>query len=454
MTTGPATGAKTSGDEEALATVQRLIRNRCVTDPVARTGSEVRNAETLAAVLDVPGIEVTTHEAAAGRVNLVARLAGRDPTAPGLLLLGHSDVPAADEGAWDHDPFAAELHDGLLVGRGAMTMLSHLATMALALRDLASSGFTPSGHLTFVAAADGEADDRLGVAWLLEHHPEALDARWVLTENGGVPIPGADGIRLALIVAEKSIATYRLTIEGEPGHSALPFRVQTATQVAAAAITRMEAYRPRPRINDLYRRSVEGLGFGSAAASLLDAESLDRILDVMDMPEVARAMHAATSPSLAVMGVRSATTTAALPGGAIIDVLVRLLPGDDREDSLAVVHDALGDLADRVHVECLSWSPGSESPVDGELADALARASHQRYPGAHLWPTMTTGTTTGRLLRQRGQVTYGFGLHTDAIGAFTTSSHLHAADDEAIDPQSLVLMRGLWAQVARDLLGE
>jgi acetylornithine deacetylase/succinyl-diaminopimelate desuccinylase-like protein len=61
-------------------------------------------------------------------VSLITRIEGRDPSAPTLLLMGHTDVvPVSPEG-WQRDPFGAEVDDGIVWGRGAADMLNITAT--------------------------------------------------------------------------------------------------------------------------------------------------------------------------------------------------------------------------------------------------------------------------------------------------------------------------------------
>ena len=75
-------------------------------------------------------------EGAPGRVNVVARLRG--VSRAGITLLSHSDVVPAKEGNWTHDPFAAEMADGFLYGRGALDLkglgILHLMTVLLLAR--------------------------------------------------------------------------------------------------------------------------------------------------------------------------------------------------------------------------------------------------------------------------------------------------------------------------------
>ena len=147
---------------EATDLLQHLIRNACVNDGTPASGQEYRSADLLHGYLEGSGIDMETYEPSPGRKSLVAKIAGTDPSAPSLTLLGHTDVVPANGDDWTHDPFAGELIDGMVWGRGAIDMLNLTTTMAIAMRHLALSGFRPKGDLTYIAVADEEALSTFG----------------------------------------------------------------------------------------------------------------------------------------------------------------------------------------------------------------------------------------------------------------------------------------------------
>src|SRR5262249_62040687 len=149
--------------------------------------------DTLEEYLTSARLAIERYTAAPGRVSLVTRIEGRDPGAPALLLLGHTDVVPADGGGWRHDPFAADLEDGLVWGRGAIDMLNLPATMAIACRRLATDGFRPKGTLIFAAVADEEASGTWGVWHLLEHHADVIPPDSLITQPAALPTPSHHG---------------------------------------------------------------------------------------------------------------------------------------------------------------------------------------------------------------------------------------------------------------------
>ena len=139
-------------------------------------GNETPVAQLLADYLSDAGVKCELVARQADRANLVARIPGSDPDAESLAFVGHLDVVPADPRDWSHPPFAAEIDDaGYLFGRGAIDMKNEVAARAVAMAELARSGFQPHGDLWFIAVADeedGAAD--VGMRWLLETRPDIV----------------------------------------------------------------------------------------------------------------------------------------------------------------------------------------------------------------------------------------------------------------------------------------
>src|ERR1700733_3326936 len=154
---------------EVAELLQAMIRNACVNDGTPESGHENRNADLLRDLLDGRGLDMELYEPLPGRTSVVAKIEGRDPDAPALALLGHTDVVPANGEDWSHDPFGGEIIDGEVWGRGAVDMLNLTASMAVSVRHLADEGFRPDGDLVFMAVADEEALGDHGAGWLADN---------------------------------------------------------------------------------------------------------------------------------------------------------------------------------------------------------------------------------------------------------------------------------------------
>ena len=104
---------------EPTELLRTMIRNACVNDDTVGSGQEIRNVAALEDYFAGSGLTCERHEAAPGRASLIARIEGRDRTAPTLLLMGHTDVVPANPAGWRRDPFGGDLVDDIVWGRGA-----------------------------------------------------------------------------------------------------------------------------------------------------------------------------------------------------------------------------------------------------------------------------------------------------------------------------------------------
>jgi acetylornithine deacetylase/succinyl-diaminopimelate desuccinylase-like protein len=388
-----------------------------------------------------------------GRASLIARIEGTDPTAPTLLLMGHTDVVPANPDGWRHDPFGGELIDGEVWGRGAIDMLNLTSSMAVATKRLAAEGFRPKGTLVYLAVADEEALGDHGAGWLLGHEADAVAADYVITESGGIPMHGADGPKLPVIVGEKGTYWCRLTVKGTPGHASQPFRTDNALVKAAEVVRRIAEYRPQTQIHDVWRRFIEGIGFPPELSEpLLDPDRLYDLVAEIPMIGLARQAHACTHATFAPTVMHAGTKTNVIPDRVDLEVVIRTLPGQTEADVRAMLDEALGELADDVEITATSNDESTASPVDTPLWDSLERVTHQLTDHSGLIPFLTVGATDARFFRRAGVPSYGFGLFSSHL-TFDDFATMFHGDDERVDQESLRLSTELWHSLAQDLLG-
>jgi acetylornithine deacetylase/succinyl-diaminopimelate desuccinylase-like protein len=437
---------------EVTELLQQLIRNACVNDGTASSGQEVRSADLLHAYLDGAGLDVARFEAAPGRTSLVGRIEGTDPSAPTLLLMGHTDVVPANPDGWRNDPFGGELIDGEVWGRGAVDKLNLTASMAVATKHLARDGFRPKGTLVYLAVADEEALGTLGAKHLVDHEADAVRADYVITESGGIPIPSPTGPKLPVIVAEKGSCWAALRISGTPGHGSQPYKTDNALVTAAHVVQRIAAYEPRTEIHDTWRRFLEGMDYPDEMVQpLLDPSSFGAACEVLPVG-MARQFHACTHTTFAPTMASAGTKINVIPDRVDLQIDIRTLPGHTEPEVRALLADAIGpDLIDKVEVVALHDDPSTASPTDTPLWDTLQRATSAFYADGRIVPYMTVGATDARFFRRLGTTSYGFGMFSTQMSFEDYGSMFHG-DDERIDVESLRLSTVMWAAVSRDLL--
>ena len=447
----------TATDIEVQSTelLRTLIRNACVNTGEEASGHEDRSCDALEGFFQGSGLSCERYTSSPGRMSLITRIQGSDPKAPTLLLMGHTDVVPVSPSGWRCDPFAGDLVDGIVWGRGAIDMLNLTATMAVATRRLATSGWKPKGTLIYLAVADEEAGGVYGAEHLVEHEPDAVKCDFVITESGGVPIPTPTGYKLRVSVGEKGGNWRLLTVHGTPGHGSRPFRTDNALVTAAQIIQRIADYRPTARILDAWKNYITALGLDpDLTADLIDPDRVWKAARDMDNVTLAREAHACTHTTFSPNVVRGGTKVNVIPDTVEIQVDIRALPGITSEEVEAMLKEAMGDLAERVTIDTPPnrRRGGSLSPLDTPIMHAMSRVATKMMPNANVVPAMTTGGTDARFFRWKGIPSYGFGLHSLRIpySEYPVMFHGH---NERVDTESLRLSAEMWEALCRDFLG-
>src|SRR5919107_5053245 len=193
-------------------------------------------AEWVAEKLDEVGIASTILEAAPGRASTIARITGTNPDRPPLLIHGHLDVVPADPSEWSVDPFAGEVKDDYVWGRGAVDMKDMDAMTLALIRDWKRTGRKPPRDIVLAFVSDEEAGGVQGAHYLVDNHRDLFaDCTEAISEVGGFSVSLNDQTRLYLIpTAEKGINWLRLRATAPPGHGSLVHPDNAVTKLAEA----------------------------------------------------------------------------------------------------------------------------------------------------------------------------------------------------------------------------
>ncbi|MCP4417496.1 MAG: M20/M25/M40 family metallo-hydrolase, partial [Chloroflexi bacterium] len=146
-------------------------------------------------------------------------------SAPPLLMQGHVDVVTTADQAWQHDPFAGELIDGMIWGRGALDMKGGVAMMVAAFLKMQMESITPPGDLILTILSDEEAKGAFGARFLVEEYPEQFEnVQFAIGEFGGFTMQIAGQTFFPIMVAEKQLCSLQLTVRGPGGHGSAPIQ--------------------------------------------------------------------------------------------------------------------------------------------------------------------------------------------------------------------------------------
>ena len=386
------------------------------------------------------------------RPNLVARLRG-EGDGPTLCLLGHADTVPADADEWTFSPWAGDVADGEVRGRGAQDMKDQVAAEAAACIALAREGWRPAGELLFVCTADEEAGAIIGAKWLCEERPEKVRADLVINEGGG-PCFEIEGRRLyTMCVGEKGVWRFHLRTQGKAGHGSVPSLGDNALLKQAPLLERMRD-QPPPEPTEAGIAFLEGV--------------LDRRLGEPGPDELAAALDEVRerAPLLAaylaepMLGVTLVPTMASasvkdnvIPGIANVLVDCRVPPGLGESEVRARVEEFFEPVGAPFEIEFAERVTGNASPADTPLAAAIARWVEANDPGAGVVPIVMPGFSDSHWWRNEfdSATVYGFSPQRD-MTLFEAAPLVHSAD-ERIKVSDVELAARFFADISREVLG-
>jgi acetylornithine deacetylase/succinyl-diaminopimelate desuccinylase-like protein len=358
-------------------------------------------AEWVAARLDEVGIDTQIIEAAPGRASTIARIEGSDSSRPPLLIHGHLDVVPADAAEWSVDPFAGEVRDGYVWGRGAVDMKDMDAMVLALVREWAREGRKPPRDIVLSFMSDVEAGGRQGAHYLVDNHADLFaDCTEAISEVGGYSVSLNDEARLYLIqTAEKGINWIRLKAAGRPGHGSL-VHPDNAVTALATAVSRIGSYEHPVRITDTVRRMVEG--FAEATGLDLDPDDPDDWLPRLGSAArmIGAVIRNTSNPTMLEGGYKANV----IPSKAEATIDARFLPGCE-DDLLKSIDDLLPDGVER---EFIVQDIAVETSFDGALVDAMSAALRAEDSGAHPIPYLMSGGTDAKSFSTLGMRCFGF----------------------------------------------
>lgn len=387
--------------EEATDLLCQFLRIDTTNPP----GNEEPAARFLADVLRRNGIEgITFYDASdaesRGRLNLRAVLKG-DGSARPLVLLNHTDVVPVEREGWQEDPFAAVIKDGVIWGRGTLDMkgmgILELMVMLLVKRH----NIPLKRDLVFLAVADEEAGSKYGAEFLAEHHPEALEAEYVINEGGWgtTEMMGVKRPVFNCAVSEKGPCWLRLSTEGRPGHGSVPHANNALDRLVRALYRIQEWERPRSVVPEL----AEYFARTHKAGFMRDAPTDDVIAR---MAETNPLINAITTNTISLTTARAGVKHNVIPATAEATIDCRLLPGTDAEAFIEDVRRVIDDPDVRIDPILVSGTP--PSPTESELMAAIDSVVHEHIEDAVILPSVSAGFTDSRVFRRNGTTSYGF----------------------------------------------
>lgn len=322
---------------------------RLVAVDTTSSRSNLPLAELLADYLDGTGADVRLLPSADGaKANLLVRFGprstgdGDDEHRPGLVLSGHMDVVPAGDG-WSSDPFRLTDRGDGWVGRGSADMKGFLALAANVARETAPAPLAAPLCLLFTY---DEEVGTLGAQHLVEDWPDTLASTGPLPRATVIGEPTS----LRAVRLHKGHLKLRFAFAGRSAHSGYPHLGLNAIEAAGRAVVALSHL----------RRELEA----------------ERTAASVHFPQV-------PFSALNVGVVHGGAAVNVVPERCVVEVGVRVLPGQDSAELARRVEEAVaraaGESEPRVPAaaELLSDSPPLDAPADAPIHRHLCQALHQ-----------------------------------------------------------------------------
>jgi acetylornithine deacetylase/succinyl-diaminopimelate desuccinylase-like protein len=394
-------------ERRALDEVVRFTSDLIRIDTTNRGGGDCRErpaAEYAAGLLAEAGLEPALLERTEGRTNVVARIAGTDPSADALLVHGHLDVVPARAEDWSVHPFSGEIRDGVVWGRGAVDMKNMDAMILAVVRHWARTGVRPRRDLVIAFTADEEASAEDGSGFLAGEHPGLFEGCTEgISESGAFTFHDGDGRRIYPIAAgERGTGWLKLTARGRAGHGSKVNRANAVTRLAAA-IARIGAHEWPLRLTPTVRAALTELAaLYGIETGLDDLQDVERLLDKLGPAAalVEPTLRNSANPTMLEAGYKINV----IPGEAVAYVDGRYLPGGE---------DEFRETLDRLTGPDVAWEyehreVALQSPVDSVTYTRMRAAVEEFAPEGHVVPFCMPGGTDAKQFSRLGITGYGF----------------------------------------------
>ncbi|MEJ3404105.1 M20/M25/M40 family metallo-hydrolase [Rathayibacter sp. YIM 133350] len=386
--------------ENTAAMARDLIRFDTTNYGDGRSNGERQAAEYVEAHLSRLGLRPRLFESEPGRTSVLARVPGRDASKPALVVHGHLDVVPADAANWSVDPFAGEVRDGLLWGRGAVDMKNMDAMIIGALDDILSSGRQPERDLVVAFFADEENGGVFGAQWLVRNHPELFaGASEAISEVGGYSTQVGEQRAYLLQTGEKALVWVTLIARGQAAHGSRLIRQNAVTRLAEAVAALGRREWPI-RLTDTTRQLLDEVaGILGVDPRVVGPDEL-ALSTGSASGFIQATLRTTTNPTMLQAGYKANV----IPDRAEARIDIRTLPGEE-DAVLAEVREIVGE---DIELVVTHRDIGLENPFSGPLVEAMSAALSRHDPEARVLPYLLSGGTDNKSLATLGIAGYGF----------------------------------------------
>jgi len=373
-------------------------------------GNVPKMAKYLASELNKAGIPNTDiHILPEGETaSLIVRYAGQEnSTKKPILFLGHMDVVEAYAKDWVRHPFKLTEDDVNFYARGTIDNKLGVTMLTSTFIRLKKQGFVPDRDLFLVFSGDEETD--MVTTKKLAQHPMIANAEYALNSDAGGGDLSPNGKALAYLIqaAEKTYATFELTVTNKGGHSSRP-RKDNAIYELMDALKNIQAHQfpvqSSPMTQEFFRITGQQLG-GELGAAMVDFSKDPRNKSASDRISEEPSYVGTVRTTCITTMLRAGHAENALPQSATATVNCRIFP----ETRATEVEQTLKSVANNKNIKFEVLGDVTESPISelrNDVVDAVEEAVSQRYQNLNIIAYMESGGTDGMHFRKAGIPTW------------------------------------------------
>ena len=332
----------------------------------------------------------------------------RTVTAPPFVMYGQCDVVSVTGQKWSVDPFAGEIKDGYLWGRGAIDMKGQLAMFIQVMLRIAEEKPELPFDVCLLVVSDEEGNSDYGMKYLVENHPELFeDMKFAFGEIGGFSLKIAGKKLYPIQIAEKQVAEIKITARGAGGHASMSHK-NTAMERLAGAVGKLSSQRLPVRITPPVKYMIESMAKalggaqGLVVKQLLNPALTDKVLGLLG--SAGNLFDPLLHNSLNVTIIGGGDAINVIPAEVWCRCDLRLVPLCSIEEAVEDIRKVIGE---GFEIEVVRFDYGAKT-VDMALFDGMARAIKEADPEACPVPFVLSAVTDARFIARAGVQSYGF----------------------------------------------
>jgi acetylornithine deacetylase/succinyl-diaminopimelate desuccinylase-like protein len=360
---------------------------------------------------------------------LVAKLPGRDPKAPAMLLLAHLDVVEAKRADWTRDPVTLIEEGGFFYARGSLDDKAQAAIFTDIMIRFRAEGYVPQRTIKLALTCGEESREAfVGAKYLAQERPDLIAAAFALNEGGGGRADSDGKVVLQTFqVGEKAVKNFRIETTNVGGHSSVPIADNAIYQLADA-LAKIRAFDFPYELNDTTRTFFERVGasrqddMGRAMVRLANDPADAEAAAILSKDRTYHSMLRTTCVATLLDGGHASN---ALPQRAGANINCRMFPGRTVEETRTALIKAIDDPGVTVTALPPERPVAVPPPLDPKIFKPAEELVARYFPGVPLIPSMSTGATDAIFMGLVGMPVYGI----PGIWSEPNSSGVHGLNE-------------------------